>query len=116
MATKAPPRSASTPTELKPLVPEFYDVSEAAVRLGLREPGASGQAGEKWLRDGFNRPLDGSKGKPFPGRYLAGKLKFTEADLAQIAQIALEESEARRNKPRPSTGRPRRRSAKALAA
>lgn len=110
MPAKAPP--AHTPTD--PVLENFYDVSQAAVRLGLREPGDASKRGEKWLRDGFNRPEDGSKGRKFPGRYMAGRLKFSESDLAVIAQIALEETEARR-KPKPSTGRPRRRRTPALA-
>ncbi|MFI2426564.1 hypothetical protein ACH5A7_21120 [Streptomyces sp. NPDC018955] len=111
-AMKAP--DAPTPNSPDgPLLVEFYDVAQAAVRLGLREPDAPGKTGEKWLRDGFNRPTDGSKGRRFPGRYMAGRLKFSAADLAEIAEIALEESEAKRlaketAKPRPSTGRPRR--------
>jgi len=112
-ATKAPPApTQNTPAE--PVLGNFYDVSQAAIRLGLREPGDPSKKGEKWLRDGFNRPADGTKGRPFPGRYMAGRLKFTEADLAAIAQIALEESAARQ-KPKPSTGRPRRRRTPALA-
>jgi hypothetical protein len=103
MPAKAPP--APTPTE--PVLETFYDVSQAAIRLGLREPNDTSKRGEKWLRDGFNRPEDGSKGRQFPGRYMAGRLKFSESDLAVIAEIALEESAARR-KPKPSTGRPRR--------
>lgn len=108
-ATKAPPaRTKTTPAE--PVLEIFYDVSQAAVRLGLREPLDPGKRGEKWLRDGFNRPDDGSKGRKFPGRYMAGRLKFSESELAVIAEIALEESAARQ-KPKPSTGRPRRRRA-----
>jgi hypothetical protein len=90
----------------------FLGVSAAAVRLGLREPDDTSACGEKWLRDGYNRPADGSKGRQFPGRYMAGRLKFTEADLAEIAEIALEESDAKRQakaRPRPSTGRRRQR-------
>ncbi|MFJ8192804.1 hypothetical protein ACIQ8D_24035 [Streptomyces sp. NPDC096094] len=83
------------------------------MKLKLRDPDDATKKGEKWLRDGFNRPADGSKGRQFPGRYMAGRLKFTEADLAVIAEIALEESDAKREaranaKPKPSTGRPRR--------
>ncbi|MGW9058850.1 hypothetical protein [Streptomyces sp. NPDC055733] len=110
-ATKAP--DAPTPTDQTPTLEEFYDVSEAAVLLKLRDPDDTSARGEKWLRDGYNRPSNGSKGRQFPGRYMAGRLKFTAADLAVIAEIALEESEAKRlaretAKPRPSTGRPRR--------
>jgi hypothetical protein len=112
-AIEAP--DAPTPNDEAGLA-EDYDVGWAAVKLGLKteaEHLAGSKTGEKWLRDGYNRPSDGSKGRQFPGRYMAGRLKFTEDDLAVIAQIALEESEAKRQarenaRPRPSTGRPRR--------
>jgi hypothetical protein len=113
-ATKAPP--AKTPAEA--VLETFHDVGQAAVKLGLKtqmQHEAGSKVGEKWLRDGFNRPEDGSKGRKFPGRYMAGRLKFTEADLILIAEIALEESAARK-KPTPSTGRPRRRSPRAALA
>jgi hypothetical protein len=102
---KAPP-AHTPPAEL--VLEQFYDVSQAAVKLGLRKPDEKGKRGEKWLRDGFNRPEDGSKGRKFPGRYMAGRLKFSESELAVIADIALEESTARQ-KPRTSTSRTRRR-------
>ncbi|MFD5709553.1 hypothetical protein ACFWHW_04010 [Streptomyces pharetrae] len=122
-ATKAPNAPTQTiPTEA-PVLVEFFDVGWAAVKLGLKteaEHNAGSKVGEKWLRDGYNRPIDGSKGRPFPGRYMAGQLKFTSADLVAISQIALEESEAKRQAkaaatPRPSTGRPRRLRAKTPA-
>ncbi|NUO43707.1 MAG: hypothetical protein HOV82_16920 [Streptomyces sp.] len=106
--TKAPP--ARIPAQAEPVLENFYDVGLAAVKLGLKtaeQHKAGSKLGEKWLRDGFNRPTDGSKGRKFPGRYMAGRLKFSESELVEIAQIALEESAARR-KPKPSTGRPRR--------
>jgi hypothetical protein len=108
-ATKAPP--ARTPKTAEPVLENFFDVGQAAVRLGLKteeQHKAGSKVGEKWLRDGYNRPADGSKGRKFPGRYMAGRLKFSESELAVIAEIALEESAARK-KPTPSTGRPRRR-------
>lgn len=123
-ATKAPDApTQNPPTDEAPALVEFFDVGWAAVKLGLKteqEHMAGSKTGEKWLRDGYNRPLDGSRGRPFPGRYMAGQLKFTPADLTEIAQIALEESEAKRKakaaaKPRPSTGRPRRRAIKTPA-
>jgi hypothetical protein len=115
-ATKAPDAPTPIPTDEPPLLAEFFDVGWAAVKLGLKtaeEHKAGSKVGEKWLRDGYNRPADRSKGRPFPGRYMAGCLKFTEADLIEITEIALEESEAKRQakanaKPKPSTGRPRR--------
>ncbi|CAM5248912.1 hypothetical protein SGLAM104S_01571 [Streptomyces glaucescens] len=122
-ATKAPDAPTQTPTDEAPALVEFFDVGRAAVKLGLKteqEHNAGSKVGEKWLRDGYNRPIDGSKGRPFPGRYMAGQLKFTPADLTTIAQIALEESEAKRQakaaaKPKVSTGRPRRLHAKTPA-
>lgn len=111
MATKAPP--APTPkTPAEPVLEHFFDLGQAAVRLGLRTPEDTSKRGEKWLRDGYNRPEDGSKGRKFPGRYMAGRLKFSESELAVITDIALEESTAKQQaKPKPSTGRPRRRAA-----
>ena len=107
-ATKAPPKK-SAPAE--PVLENFYDVSQAAVRLGLRDKDDKSKRGEKWLRDGFNRPEDGSKGRKFPGRYMAGRLKFSESELAVIAEIAREESVAKQQaKPKPHRA-PRRRAA-----
>ncbi|MFE2712325.1 hypothetical protein ACFXKI_10110 [Streptomyces mirabilis] len=110
-ATKAPPANTrKTPAE--PVLENFYDLGQAAIRLNLRKKDEPGKRGEKWLRDGYNRPEDGSKGRKFPGRYMAGRLKFSESELAVIAEIALEESTAKQQaKPRPSAGRPRRRRA-----
>lgn len=112
MPGKAPPATAPT---AEPVLENFYDVGQAAVKLGLKtqkQHDAGSKLGEKWLRDGYNRPEDGSKGRKFPGRYMAGRLKFSESELAVIAEISLEESTARQQaKPKPSTGRPRRRRA-----
>lgn len=109
MATKAP--TAPTPTADR-VLDLFYDVKAAARRLGIADPAdPDDESGERWLRDGFNRPLDGSRGRPFPGRKMSGRLIFSETDLAVIAQIALEETEAKKkaaDTPAPSTGRPRR--------
>lgn len=65
----------------------FYNVSNAAIRLGLRPPDEDSQRGEKWLRDGANRPKDGSKGPRFPHHRMAGQLRFSDTDLAQIAEL-----------------------------
>lgn len=81
-ASKATPR----PT-LAPVLENFHTVSAAAVRLSLRDEGEEGQRGEKWLRDGANRPKDGSKGEPFPHHRLAGRLMFSDSDLAEIAAM-----------------------------
>ena len=110
-ATKAPPAPTQTLAEL-PVLGLFYNVRAAAIRLGLTDPAKPGDTtGQRWLRDGFNRPFDGSKGRKFPGRYMGRELVFSEADLAVIADIALEETEARlraKESPPVSTGRPRR--------
>lgn len=109
-ATKAPPAPQKTPAE--PVLGLFYNVRAAAIRLGLTDPEKPGDTtGQRWLRDGFNRPFDGSKGRKFPGRYMGRELMFSEADLAVIAEISLEETEKRlkaKEQPPVSTGRPRR--------
>ena len=109
-ATKAPPAPTPSPTE--PVLGRFYNIRNAAIRLGLTDPNKPGDTtGQRWLRDGFNRPSDGSKGRRFPGRYMGRELVFSEADLAVIDEIALEETEARlkaKERMPVSTGRPRR--------
>lgn len=111
-----PKAPAPTLTTADRILDLFYDVKAAARRLGIADPNNPGdESGERWLRDGFNRPLDGSKGRPFPGRKMSGRLIFSETDLAVIAEIALEETEAKKKaseSPAPSTGRPRRRAAR----
>lgn len=91
------PRKA--PLTLPPLE-NFYTVSEAAIRLGLRKEEDPRRKGEKWLRDGFNRPADGSKGPKFPGRYMAGLLMFSESELALIAELARNATQVRTRRPR----------------
>lgn len=114
-ATKPPAPTQNTKDE--PVLETFRNVRNAAIRLGLTDPdNPDDTGGQRWLRDGFNRPTDGSKGRKFPGRYMSGQLMFSEAELTVIAQIALEETEAREKAqamPKPSTGRPRRARAKA---
>ncbi|MFJ3200945.1 hypothetical protein [Streptomyces sp. NPDC086989] len=88
-ATKAP--------QLKTLE-NFYSVPEAAVRLGLRKPEDTGKGGEKWLRDGVN--LHG-----FPCHRLAGQLKFSDTDLAEIAERHRNKPETRSRR-RPARRRP----------
>lgn len=109
-ATKAPP--APTPTTAEPVLERFYNVRAAAIRLGLTDPdNPKDTTGQRWLRDGFNRPLDGSKGRKFPGRYMGRELIFSESDLITIDEIAREETAARqqaKDTPPVSTGRPRR--------
>lgn len=77
---KAPP----TPLE------NYYNVGLAAVRLGLKtqeEHEAGSKKGERWLRDGANRPEDGSKGEMFPHRRMSRELQFSDSDLAYIAAM-----------------------------
>jgi hypothetical protein len=109
-ATKALP--APTPRTAEPALKTFYNVRAAAIRLGLTDPkDPKDTTGQSWLREGFNRPLDGSNGRKFPGRYMGRNLIFSESDLAVIDEIACEETEARqreRDTPPVSTGRPRR--------
>lgn len=108
-ATRAP--ITPTPTTAEPTLDRFYNLKQAAVRLGLATEDPADEAGQRWLMDGVRRPTDGSKGRPFPGRKMSGRWIFSESDLAVIAQIALEETEAARKEadtPPPSTGRPRR--------
>ncbi|MDX3243485.1 hypothetical protein [Streptomyces sp. ME18-1-4] len=120
MATKAPPAPTPTTAEL-PVLERFYNIRAATIRLGLADPNdPEDNTGQSWLREGFNRPLDGSNGRKFPGRYMGRNLIFSESELAVIAEIALEETEARlkaKDTPPVSTGRPRRvrRPEKALA-
>lgn len=83
-----PPRTrrTATPTQLE----NFYTVSQAAVRLGLKtqeEHDAGSVKGERWLRDGANRPEDGSKGEMFPHRRMGRELQFSDSDLAYIAAM-----------------------------
>jgi len=80
-----PPRK-NPPTPLE----NFYDVGQAAVRLGFKtqaEHDAGSTKGERWLRDGCNRPEDGSKGTPFPHRRMNRQLMFSDSDLAHIADM-----------------------------
>lgn len=77
---KAPP----TPLE------NYYNVGRAAVRLGLKtqeEHDAGSTKGERWLREGANRPEDGSKGEMFPHRRMGRELQFSDSDLAYIAAM-----------------------------
>ncbi|MFF8482397.1 hypothetical protein [Streptomyces antibioticus] len=110
-ATRAP--LAPTPlAPTEPVLARFYNLRNAAIRLGLTNPDdPDDNTGQRWLRDGFNRPEDGSKGRKFPGRYMGRNLVFSEDDLAAIAEIALEETVVRqkaKDTQPVSTGRPRR--------
>lgn len=107
-ATKAPP-TQTTADRLE----RHFTVRAAAIQLGLianpKDP--KDKKGERWLRDGFNRPEDGSRGRKFPGFYMGRELMFSESDLVVITQIAREDTAARlkaKDTPPVSTGRPRR--------
>lgn len=117
-ARKAPAAPTQTPAE-QPVLERFYNLRTAAARLALTDPeDPDDTTGQRWLRDGFNRPLDGSKGRKFPGRRMGRRIIFSESDLAVIDEIACEETEAQfraKEQPPVSTGRPRRRKALALA-
>ncbi len=84
MPTRTSRKAPPTPLE------NYYNVGLAAVRLGLKtqkEHEAGSKKGERWLRQGANRPEDGSKGEPFPHRRMARELQFSDSDLAYIAAM-----------------------------
>lgn len=104
-------RRKASPTPLE----NFYNVGLAAVRLGFKtqeEHEAKSTKGERWLRDGANRPEDGSKGEPFPHRRMNRELMFSESDLAEIA--AMHRNAPTQGARRGSRRRPTRRSAEAV--
>lgn len=84
-----PPRKTPPTSALK--LERFYTVKEAAAWFKLNdsdEPGKQDSVGgERWLRDGVNRPEDGSKGTPFPHHRIGRRLLFSESDLAEIAAM-----------------------------
>lgn len=75
-AQKAPPAGTKT---AEPVLENFYTVSEAAIRLRLREPQDPSKKGEKFLRDGVNK-------LGWPCHRMAGQLLFSDSDLAFIAE------------------------------
>lgn len=103
-ATKAPP--------LK-IVENTYNVSEAAIRLKLREEGELGRngkpskKGEKWLRDGVNQ-------LGWPHYRMCGELRFSESDLAEIQELNRNKPQARGRR-RQSSRRPATHRAKSAA-
>jgi hypothetical protein len=87
----------------------FHTVPEAAIRLGLRKKEDPSKKGEKWLRDGANRPENGSKGPRFPHRRMAGQLLFSDSDLATIGELSRNAPQGRAlytRRRRPATARP----------
>lgn len=100
----ATPKSAPAP-----VLERYYTVAEAAVRLNLRPERKDteeeeSKKGEKWLRDGVNRPEDGSKGPKFPCHRMAGKLMFSDSDLAVIAEHSRNTPERRGRRRRTRLG------------
>ncbi|MFE0039369.1 hypothetical protein [Streptomyces sp. NPDC059015] len=99
-AVKAPPT--------KPALENFYSVSAAAVRLGLRAEDDDSKKGEKWLRDGVNQ-------KGWPCHRMAGQLLFSDSDLAEIAQLSRNAPQGRTRHPRTARKRTASRPATAAA-
>jgi hypothetical protein len=87
-----PPRKAP-PTKQPIKLEGFYDVKQAAVRLGLATEDPDDIRGQRWLRDGVNH-------KGFPHHRMNRVLMFSDSDLAEIAAM-------HRNAPT-RAGRPRR--------
>lgn len=85
------PTRKAPPTKQPLQLERFYTVKEAASWFkldGSDDPDKQdSQGGERWLRDGVNRPIDGSKGTPFPHHRIGRRLLFSESDLAQIAAM-----------------------------
>lgn len=102
-ATKAPAVPTQRPPADESVLENFYTVAEAAIRLKLRDKDDPSKKGEKFLRDGVNR-------QGWPCHRMAKQLLFSDSDLAAIAELNRNKPDARSG-PRPSTGRPRRRSA-----
>ncbi|WP_330173062.1 hypothetical protein OG875_05285 [Streptomyces sp. NBC_01498] len=94
--------AAPTKPKPKPVLENFYSVSEAAIRLGLRDKDDASKKGEKWLRDGVNR-------HGFPKHRMAGQLKFSDSDLAEIAKRHSDQPHYRtgtRRRSRPAARKP----------
>ncbi|MFH9072746.1 hypothetical protein [Streptomyces alboflavus] len=100
-AAKAPP---SKKKASEPVLENFYNLKQAAERLGLNDPAdPEDTRGIDWLRRGVNRkPADGPK---FPCHRMAGQLMFSDADLAEIAAMQRNKVDGR-SRPRRSRRRP----------
>ncbi|MFE9850248.1 hypothetical protein ACFYPN_15760 [Streptomyces sp. NPDC005576] len=71
----------AAPTKPKPVLEHYYNVKQACDRLGLSdEKDPDDKRGQKWLRDGVNK-------LGFPCLRMAGQLKFSDSDLAEIAEL-----------------------------
>ncbi|WP_030755523.1 hypothetical protein [Streptomyces sp. NRRL F-5135] len=74
----------ASPTKPKPVLEKHYKLKEATDKLGLSDPeNPDDKTGQRWLRDGVN--LHG-----FPCRRMAGQLRFSESDLAEISELSRE--------------------------
>lgn len=71
----------AAPTKPKPVLEHYYNVKQACDRLGLSDPeDPNDKRGQKWIRDGVNL-------HDFPCRRMAGLLRFSDSDLAVIADM-----------------------------
>lgn len=71
----------AAPTKPKPVLEHYYGVKQACDRLGLSDPDdPEDKRGQKWLRDGVNK-------LGFPHHRMAGQLKFSDSNLAAIADM-----------------------------
>lgn len=93
-ATKAPP-ARTGPAE--PVLENFYNLKQAAVRLGLATEDPEDLRGVNWLRRGVNRKPD--EGPKFPCYRMAGQLMFSDSDLAAITEMVRNKVDGR-SKPR----------------
>jgi hypothetical protein len=99
------------PPKTPPAVLEgFHNLKQATIRLGIaKSEDPEDKSGQRWLRDGCNRPEDGSKGQQFPHHRMNGdQLVFSDSDLAGIAAICRNAPKRRTGN---QTGRPRRKPA-----
>lgn len=71
------------PRKTTPRVLEgYHTIKKATELLGLSDPNdPDDKTGQKWLRDGVNL-------KGWPHQYMAGRLVFSDSDLARIAEIS----------------------------
>lgn len=71
-----------TPRKTPPAVLEgYYGIKKATELLGLSDPDdPADKTGQKWLRDGVNL-------KGWPHQRFAGRLVFSDSDLATIAAL-----------------------------
>ncbi|MEU1087697.1 hypothetical protein ABZ401_12855 [Streptomyces sp. NPDC005892] len=71
----------AAPTKPKPVLEHYYNLKQACDRLGLSDPeNPDDKRGQKWMRVGVNT-------LNFPCHRMAGQLKFSDSDLAEIAEL-----------------------------